>query len=322
MIRPVQTILRLAKGLARRGSKTLKDSPVMSVAEPIATGRKISRRDFMRRVGLSADELRLQNIMASAAQEMKHTQIAAQAWLKRPDIIARIKKLRNSKDIDPRKTNKKLLRELTQDFEELKYTTEWGDEVSMYEVVSGPLKGRVIDTAGSLPGQPQFAELLGFDQLASQDLVKKVGSRAFGKRFFNLDPSKMSPFKRKLLRKLKEAERGFHQDAGYNSIKRMAKIDAGTVKPKNAIEKWYAARQRLHDVYGHKYGTGTYLNELIPLPKAASSGRKYIFGKFSSDGKKEVLSYIKDLAKNSQRPDIDFKKQNPIVEAFLEGLKK
>jgi len=316
MIRPIQTILRLAKGIARGGSKRLRHNPVMSVAEPLATGRKISRRDFMRRVGMSVDELRLQDIMSNASQEMKHTQIAAQAWLKRPDIIKRIKRLRNSKDIDPRKKNKELLRELTKDFEEVKYTTEWGDEISEYMVTEGPLRGRSIGTDGSLPGQPQFAELLGFDRHDAKELVRKVGPRAFGKRFFNLDPSKMSPFKRKLLRKLKEAERGFHHNVGYNNINRMAKLDAGTVKPKNAIEKWYTARQRLHDLYGHKYGTGTYLNELLPLPKTASSGRRFIFGEFSTDGKKEVLSYIKDLVKNPQ------KKQNPVVEAFLEGLKK
>ena len=270
MIRPIEAIIRLAKGLAKTkklGYSGIRGKPIMSVAEPIATGRKISRRDFLGRLGMSADELRLQNVMVDSANEIKNTQTAAIAWLRRPDIQKRIMKLRN--------TNERRSYPL--------------DEIAFQRVGYGQ---RVYDV---------------FDD---KEIVEIFGKKAFPKLFFNSDPSKMSPFKMKLRRKINEAKQGYNKEIRFGDIKKMV---AGDMKPRTSIEKWFSARQKLSKEYGHRYGTGTYLNEMIPLPPHIKGP---ITGRYHQSTRKEIIDFVKDLGKNPP------KKQNPIVEAFLEGLKK
>ena len=108
MVSSIKGILKLARALSKgalnkqmtfvseywtkAGQKA--GGPIMSIAEPIATGRAISRRDFLGRTGKGVHELKLQAQMLKAGDDLQNTQTAAQAWLKRQDIQARIRRLR------------------------------------------------------------------------------------------------------------------------------------------------------------------------------------------------------------------------------------
>jgi hypothetical protein len=141
--------------------------------------------------------------------------------------------------------------------------------------------------------------------------VKKMSGPMFGE--LGALRNATGGFNKKLKNALEVSTYGHKNPFDFHSYLRM---DMSGKTPKSSIGRYFYWRDKLNKRYGHKYGTGTYINETFKIPKASvirksADGRDYVGQPWREDAE-GVLGYIKDLTEST--------KGNPLLDAFREGL--